>query len=68
MSEIASHVNQVALHHPLGNRVAVMGHGGKTTLAKAIARKLDIEFIELDQIAKLARLGAKTRGRVSANR
>lgn len=30
-----------------------MGHGGKTTLAKAIARKYSLEHIELDQIANL---------------
>lgn len=50
---IASHVNAVQLDHPLGRKVAVMGHGGKTTLARAIARKYSLEHIELDQIANL---------------
>lgn len=50
---IANHVNAVRLDHPLGRKIAVMGHGGKTTLAKAIARKYSLEHIELDQIANL---------------
>ena len=50
---VASHVNQVQLDHPLGRKIAVMGHGGKTTLAKAITRKYSLEHIELDQIANL---------------
>lgn len=50
---IADHVNSVRPDHPLGRKVAVMGHGGKTTLARAIARKYSLEHIELDQIANL---------------
>ncbi len=50
---IASHVNSVPLDHPLGRKVAVMGHGGKTTLARAIAQKFSLEHIELDQIAHM---------------
>ncbi len=50
---IANHVNAVQMDHPLGRKVAVMGHGGKTTLARAVARKYSLEHIELDQIANL---------------
>ncbi len=50
---IADHVNRVQLDTPLGRKVAVMGHGGKTTLAAAIAEKHSLEHIELDQIANL---------------
>ena len=46
----AAHVNLVELNHPLGNRIAVFGAGGKTTLAKAIARSCDLELIEIDWI------------------
>lgn len=53
MTTVAPHVNRVRLDHPLGNRVAVMGHGGKTTLARAIAQRHSLEHIELDQIANL---------------
>jgi adenylate kinase family enzyme len=50
---IAEHVNLVQLDHPLGKRIGVFGAGGKTTLARAIARRKNIEFIELDQIRNL---------------
>ncbi len=50
---VASHVNHVRLDHPLGRKVAVMGHGGKTTLAQAIAKKYSLEHIELDEIGNL---------------
>ncbi len=51
--KIADHVNAVQLDHPLGSRIAVFGYGGKTTLARAIARRYQFEHIELDQIANL---------------
>ena len=44
------HVNLVELGHPFGRRVGVFGAGGKSTLAGAIARKHDLELIELDEI------------------
>lgn len=47
---IAKHVNLVAFDRPLGQRVGVMGAGGKSTLAGAIARKMDLELIEIDWI------------------
>ena len=46
----AGHVNLVELSHPLGQHVAVFGAGGKSTLASAIARKHNLEFIEIDWI------------------
>ncbi len=39
--------------HPLGRRIGVIGAGGKSTLARALARKQDLEFIEIDGIAHL---------------
>ena len=53
MTDTTLHPNVVPHDHPLGRRVGVVGHGGKTTLARAIARKMDLEFIELDWIANL---------------
>lgn len=53
MTTAPLHPNIVPHDHPLGQRIGVVGHGGKTTLAKAIARKMDLEFIELDWIANL---------------
>ena len=41
--------------YPLGRHIAVFGKGGKTTLARAMARKFDLEFVELDAIRHLAR-------------
>ena len=46
----AIHPNRVALDHPLGRRIAIFGRAGKTSLAKAIANKHDLEFIEVDWI------------------
>ena len=40
----------VELSHPLPRKVAVFGAGGKSTLARAIALKMDLEFIEIDWI------------------
>lgn len=37
----------------LGKRIAIFGSGGKTTLASALARKMDVPHIELDAIAWL---------------
>lgn len=42
--------NQVELSQPLPRKVAVFGAGGKSTLARAIALKMDLEFIEIDWI------------------
>jgi len=39
--------------HPLGRRIGVIGAGGKSTLARTLARKHDLEFIEIDSIAHL---------------
>ena len=47
---VADHVNLVKLSHPLGRHVGVFGAGGKSTLASAIARNHNLEFIELDWI------------------
>ena len=47
---LADHVNLVELDHPLGRNVGVFGAGGKSTLARAIARKSGLAFIELDAI------------------
>jgi adenylate kinase family enzyme len=43
-------MNAVPLDTPLGCRINVRGNGGKTTLARAISRKRDMPFIELDAI------------------
>ena len=42
--------DQVELSHPLPRKLAVFGAGGKSTLARAIALKMDLEFIEIDWI------------------
>ena len=47
---VTDRVNPVELSHPLGRYVSVFGAGGKSTLASAIARKHNLEFIELDWI------------------
>jgi adenylate kinase family enzyme len=36
--------------YPLGRRIAVFGKGGKTTLARALAARFDLEFVEQDAI------------------
>lgn len=39
-----------SISYPLGRRINVVGKGGKTTLAKALAERFDLEFIEQDAI------------------
>ena len=50
---IAAGVNRVELDHPLGDRVTVFGHGGKSTLAAAIARKAGSTHIDLEDVRLL---------------
>ncbi len=50
---LANQVNRVDLDHPLGQRVAVFGHGGKSTLAATISRKAGSTHIEMDEIRQL---------------
>lgn len=50
---IPAGVNRVELDHPLGDRVAVFGIGGKSTLAAVIARKADPTHIDLDDVRLL---------------
>ena len=40
----------VQLDHPLGNRISVVGSGGKSSLAKALGAKKGLPAIELDAI------------------
>jgi len=47
------HVNRVNLDHTLGPHFGIFGAGGKSTLARAIARKLDLAYIEIDAIQHL---------------
>ncbi len=49
----ATDVNRIEQDHPLGDRVAVFGHGGKSTLAAAIARKAGATHIDLDDVRLL---------------
>lgn len=41
------------LDTPLGRRIGVIGAGGKSTLARALAYKHNLEFIEIDSIQHL---------------
>lgn len=45
---VLDHVNLAKHSRPLERYVGVFGAGGKSTLASAIARKYNLEFIELD--------------------
>ena len=45
---VLDRVNLAKHSRPLGRYVGVFGAGGKSTLASAIARKYNLEFIELD--------------------
>jgi len=40
--------------YPLGKRIAVFGKGGKTTLARALADRFEVKFVELDAIRHMA--------------
>lgn len=40
--------------YPLGRRIAVFGKGGKTMLARALATRFDLEFVELDALRHMA--------------
>ena len=51
---IATHdTTLVPFDHPLGCRINARGGGGKTTLARAIAQKRGLPFIELDALNHL---------------
>ena len=50
MSNTAITARQVELSHPMGDRIAIFGRGGKTSLGKAIATQRDVPFIEIDYI------------------
>jgi adenylate kinase family enzyme len=43
-------MNFVPIDHPLGNRISIVGNGGKTTLALALNRKKQLPFIEMDAV------------------
>jgi len=64
--EFVATANQVELEHPLPRKVAVFGAGGKSTLARAIAQKMNLKFIEIDWINHMP--GWQTRPPEDANR
>ena len=43
-------MNVVDVRHPLGQKINVIGGGGKTTLAKALSAKYSYRNIELDYL------------------
>lgn len=40
--------------YPLSRRIAVLGKGGKSTLARALADRFELDFVELDDIRHMA--------------
>lgn len=43
-------LNIIPMDSPLGHRISIVGSGGKSTLAKAIVAKTDLNYIELDAL------------------
>lgn len=46
----AIELNTVPMDSALGQRISVVGNGGKTVLSKALSEKSDLPFIELDAL------------------